>query len=274
MTRCRQTWFRAALAALAALEAAVLAAGPATAADDPVLQVKKSRQDLVSAGVSAPTAGKPDTAPPATLEQAMERVRSIQVKLKGTAAQAPTTGALPPAPLTPEVAKPAAVPPPQKAPKEGSSKPAASGITLEELKALPPDGMPDVLALADALYLGGQAPEAFFCYEKALAEERPADAKAWALFQMANCRRQDDPTAAATLYKRVVTEHAASPWAKVAAGQERLVQSYDSLRPPAIDLGVLPAATAAPKAQPVSATPPASGVKLTTGTPKGNGQVP
>jgi tetratricopeptide (TPR) repeat protein len=234
-----------------ALAAAILSTSAAAAADDPLSQVRKSRRDLMTAAVSAPPAPQ---AAPSGLDAAIERLRAIQLKPRQEEAQPAVFSSILPqaAPEAQSPASPARTKPPAK-----SASPAhkTTDATLEELKNLPPEQILDPLALADALYLTGRTDAAFIFYERAMQGQPTDDAKAWMLFQMANCLRPTDPVAATALYRRVAAEHPKSAWAGVAAVQERLIQSYQMIPPPAPATPAKPAAGAAGAAAGAAGTP-------------------
>jgi tetratricopeptide (TPR) repeat protein len=106
---------------------------------------------------------------------------------------------------------------------------AVSEAILSEIKRLSPDKVADPLKLADILYQGGCLDEAVPFYQRAYDTSADAPAKAWALFQMANCRRQTDAAAALTLYRRVTTEFPKSPWKVTANTECRLIEWRQSL---------------------------------------------
>ena len=211
----------------------VVALSSLAAGADLTDQVRKSRQDLTNASIGAVApATKANTT---ELDRAIERLRNVRLRPKEEMPASPE-----PAP-TPAPEK--SVPVPPKPPKQDSPKPAATPApaSSDEFARLPPDRIANPLALADALYMGGRLAEAYIFYERTLkgdparqgnAVASPApEVKAWALFQMANCRRAADPEAAAALYRRVSIECTGSPWVGVAATQEKLIQWYQTMRP-------------------------------------------
>ncbi|MBM4019174.1 MAG: hypothetical protein FJ288_12750 [Planctomycetes bacterium] len=229
------------LAVMMGAATAFLAGAPADA-DDPVGQVARNRRDLASAAITAPDAAR---AEPSSLDRAIERLRGIQFKPRGEPPAddggSPAQAAPPAAPL------PAAPKMPRAEPTKAPAAAPNPALALDELNRLTPEQVPNPVALADTLYLAGRCDEAFIFYERAASGQAPDEAKAWAVFQMANCRRASDPAAAAALYKRVAAEHPKTPWASIAALQDRVIQAQPSLQAP-------PAASTAGQAG--RATPP------------------
>jgi tetratricopeptide (TPR) repeat protein len=192
---------------------------PTAAADEgqagTVGDVRTSRHALWQAWISAPD---PDEAPTA-LDEILARVAAIRTEKQEK----------PAAPASPA---PAETPAATDDPKSGDERSAADvEAALERLRAIDPRQIADPVAVADALYQGGHMDEAFFFYEKALAVEKADAARAWALYQMACCRRQSDPEAASALYQRLAQEHPKSAWAPLAEFHQRLATWYETERP-------------------------------------------
>ncbi|MCX5684036.1 MAG: tetratricopeptide repeat protein [Planctomycetota bacterium] len=214
---------------LAAASAALaLWAAPAPAADSTSL-IRKARKEVIEASIKAPTDPKAGSA---DLRRSVDAVDGIRLE--------PKVEPPPPLPELPQmpVIEPMPVMPLMPATENNPAGAAAiSEAVVERLKNLAPDKVADPLGLADALYLGGRLPEASTFYERVLAATgtgagaASSDTKAWALYQMANCRRSSDPAAAVTFYKRVAAEYPKSPWAGVSAVQQRLLEWYQTVGP-------------------------------------------
>jgi len=234
--RTIELWVAAASAAVA------LWATSAPAADSTAL-VRKARKEVIEASIKAPTDPK---AGAADLTRAVDKVDGMRLEPKveppppmPDLPQMPVIAPMPVVPLTPATEKSA------------QNAPTISQAVIDTLKNLPPEKVADPLGLADALYLGGRLAEACPFYERAFAGSAVPDTKAWALYQMANCRRSSDPAAAVTLYKRVAAEFPKSQWAGVAAVQQRLLEWYQTVAPAAGSEAKKPAAgpAAAPEAK-------------------------
>lgn len=196
--------------------------GAAGAEEDLVDQVRKSRKELIASQISPPN----DTSSGAELDEAARRVRDILNPPVRKATQ-PTPTPTPATPSGPASGKPA------QAEKKGV--PALSPEQLARLKELSTKQVPDPVGLADALFLGRHRAEADALYERILADEAtPKQTKAWALFQMANCRRRRDPAAAIALYGRLATEHPQCLWIEPAKTYKTLLDWYQTAQPAAV----------------------------------------
>jgi hypothetical protein len=255
----------AALGGAAALVGAIALAAFASvaagaAADDPVNQARKIREEVLQSSIKAP---KDSAASRAEHQRAMEHVKGLNPAPK-PAPKPEASPALPPDVLA-AAAESNALLDAKSLVLGGLAglgqavPPTIPDDVIEQLKTLPAEQVADLMALADALYLGGRQPEASIFYEKALSSQLAPQAKAWALFQMANCRRRVDMAAAADLYKRLATEYPKCPWAAVAAVEQRLLAWYQASGladgPPPV---AIPAPPAAPAAAPPSAGAPAA----------------
>ena len=220
----------------ALLGAAALVFAEGAKAADVSSQIRNNRRDLISASITAP---KDAGAASADLKRAMEKVQRIRVRSApddaGSSTAPAAEGMAPAERKAPPVAAATA------APQARVGETALSPHFLDDLKRLAPEKVADLIGLADALYLSGHLPEAYAVYEKALARQEPPDAKAWALFQMANCQRPTDPKAAIALYKRLAAEHPKSPWTPVGTVRQQLLEWYGTVRPPTVVTGGAPA---------------------------------
>jgi tetratricopeptide (TPR) repeat protein len=105
--------------------------------------------------------------------------------------------------------------------------------TLQMLRNLSqhPDEMDNPLGLGDILFLSGNPKEAVMFYQEALERKNPNDVsssrdRAWVLFQIGNCLRNDDLPTAAKTYGQLLTEYPNSPWADLARFQGKLIDWY------------------------------------------------
>jgi hypothetical protein len=189
--------------------------------DEPV-DVKNRLRRLWRESLQPPTAS-----PTASerLRETMEELRRVRVSPRSRSKQ----------PLAAVVGGPAS------RPAELASRPAAddandsaqgglSKAAVEKLKSIPAAALADPADLADELYQGGHLAAAAAMYERAMTQGDD-DTKAWALYQTANCRRAAKPQEAETLYLRVVSEHGKSPWAQLAAIEQKLLEWQRVNRP-------------------------------------------
>jgi len=108
-----------------------------------------------------------------------------------------------------------------------------TGQTLQMLRNLSqhPDKVDNPLELGEILFLSGNLKEAAIFYQEALNrtsadDTRSAQERAWILFQLGNCLRNDDLPAAAKRYGQLITEYPNSPWAGLAQAQGQLIGWY------------------------------------------------
>jgi len=199
--------------------ATTAADAPDESTDSIIQQVKQNRRRLTNAVISAPN----PAAARSELHEAIRRVQSITLKPRPV----PTETA-----AAPQSKKPPADTPTQT----GKPTPAIlSAERLEQLKSLKADEVVNPIALADALVCSGHHDLAFPLYEQLLGDAKTAKpTKAWLLFQMANCKRQADPTTAVSLYSRLLTEHPESPWAGPGKVYKTILEWRQAMRPEAI----------------------------------------
>lgn len=198
------------------------AAGPASrpAASRTPADVKQSVRRLWQESVTPP---EMDTPP--ELKRMLAELRALRLSRAGRAraAGASRRPVGPTSRPTPAATQPATTQP------TPTSQPAAPGRTLPakvlaQLKGMPAANLSRPVDLADDLFRAGYLDAAFTLYEKAGGGGAEPATRAWALYQMANCRRTTDAAAAETLYHRVAIEHASTPWAEPAATEEKLLQ--------------------------------------------------
>ena len=199
--------------------ATTTADAPDEPTDSIIQQVKQNRRRLTNAVISAPN----PAAAQSELHEAIQRVQSITLRPH-------------PVPTETAAAPQSEKPTPEAQAQAKKTAPAIlSAEKLEHLKSLKADGVADPIALADALVCSGHHDLAFPLYEQLLADaatDKPT--KAWLLFQMANCKRQADPTTAVSLYSRLLTEHPESPWAGPGKVYKTILEWRQVMRPEAI----------------------------------------
>jgi len=110
--------------------------------------------------------------------------------------------------------------------------------TLQKLKNLSqhPDKVNNPFQLAEILFLGGCPKEAAIFYQEALNRigkdsGSPAEDRAWILFQIGNCLRNDDPPTAMKAYMQLITEYPSAPWTEIAKTMEKLIDWYQKDKP-------------------------------------------
>ena len=173
----------------------------------------------------------PETGTSAQLQEAIEALRRIRVVPRsrgraaaGGASSARQAGPAVQPPATQPARRAAATQPAATTQPAGKAAPKLPSKVLEQLKGLPSAGLTRPIQLADELCGSGLLDAAYVLYEHALKTSQDPNMQSWVLYQMANCRRASDPTAAESLYGRVVTEHGRSVWAPAAAVERKLLQ--------------------------------------------------
>jgi tetratricopeptide (TPR) repeat protein len=183
-----------------------------------------------------------------------------------TAATAANTATMPAATTTQPASAitetPSGVPTTQPAERLGPE-------TLGRLRTIAAKGISKPMPLADCLYGGGYLDEACVVYE--LAEKRAAgdDERAWAVYQMANCKRTSQADVALGLYRRVLTEYPDCCWATGAQAQGEIISWLDVNAPRRVleNLQDLPPATAVTTTRPAEDQPAPAGEPADTARP-------
>jgi len=105
--------------------------------------------------------------------------------------------------------------------------------TLQILKNLSQhlDNLRNSFELGEILFLSGNLKEAAVFYQETLKRKSPGDAgsarnRAWILFQIGNCLRDHDPSAAMKMYGQLITEHPNSLWKELADARSKLLDWY------------------------------------------------
>jgi tetratricopeptide (TPR) repeat protein len=133
-----------------------------------------------------------------------------------------------------------AVPKEQKTKEIGTKLPyePISDQTLQILKDLSQhlDHLRNSFELGETLVLSGNLKEAAVFYQEALKRKSPDDVgsardRAWILFQIGNCLRNDDPITAMKMYGQLITEYPNSPWKELAGARSKLLNWYLTDKP-------------------------------------------
>jgi len=113
-----------------------------------------------------------------------------------------------------------------------------SDQTLQILKDLSQhlDHLRNSFELGETLFLSGNLKEAAIFYSEALKRKSPDDVgsardRAWILFQIGNCLRNDDPITAMKMYGQLITEYPNSPWKELAGARNKLLNWYLTDKP-------------------------------------------
>ncbi len=113
-----------------------------------------------------------------------------------------------------------------------------SNQTLHKVEELlkDPNAIANPLELAEVLFQSGRPGMAGLCYKKALASiaaDNPnvASERAWILFQIGNCLKDDDPNTSKESYAELIRTAPDSPWAQIAKSRHGLIEWYQQERP-------------------------------------------
>ena len=105
--------------------------------------------------------------------------------------------------------------------------------TLQTIRNLSqdPGNLHNPFELGETLFLSGYLKEAAKFYQEALKRKSPDDAasardRAWILFQIGNCLRNDDQPEAIKKYGQLITEYPYSPWKELADARRTLLSWY------------------------------------------------
>ncbi len=98
---------------------------------------------------------------------------------------------------------------------------------LENLTQIP-DQLKNPFEVAEVLFLSGHAREATMFYQEAFNRKGPNDLdsareKAWILFQIGNCQRNNDLQSAKKTYRQLIAEYPDYPWTDLAKVREKLI---------------------------------------------------
>jgi len=119
--------------------------------------------------------------------------------------------------------------------KEEASRPhgLVTSQTLQTIRDLSqdPGNLHNPFELAETLFLSGYLKEAAKFYQEALKRKSPDDAgaardRAWILFQIGNCLRNNDQPDAIKMYGQLITEYPDSPWKELAEARRALLSWY------------------------------------------------
>lgn len=187
--------------------------------DEPA-NVRSSRRRLWRESLQPPTA-----APTASdkLRQTMEELRRVRVSPRSRTKQGMAAAVGRPTSRPAELAS-------RPADANDSTQAGLSKAVVEKLKGIPTATLTSPADLADELYQGGHLAAAAAMYERAISQGDD-DTKAWALYQMGNCRRIAKPQEAEALYLQVIRQHGKSPWAQLAAVEQKLLEWQRVNRP-------------------------------------------
>jgi tetratricopeptide (TPR) repeat protein len=116
------------------------------------------------------------------------------------------------------------------------SKPPYKPVTDRTLQMLgnitqDPNQLDNPFEMGEVMYFSGHLKEAAVFYQEALNRTDPEKTgagrnRAWILFQLGNCLRDDDLTTAQKMYRQLIAEYPGSPWVDLAKAREKLIDWY------------------------------------------------
>lgn len=176
------------------------------------------------------------------LNRLIEQIRAVEIRPQ----QAPETVAAPVAlPTTEPNNTSVNITVPKKEKKEDAeeieSKPTHTSITEKTLQILRsltqnPEKIDNCFELGEILFTNGSLKEAAVFYQEALMCTDPNDPvmatdRAWLLFQIGNCLRNEDMDEAAKTYRQLIMEYPNSLWSELAQVQSQFIAWYQTNEP-------------------------------------------
>jgi len=117
-------------------------------------------------------------------------------------------------------------------------EPMVTDQTLRIVKGLCKDSRQfgNPFELAEVMFHSSHLREASILYRQAVDRKATEQAKAsrdraWMLFQIGNCLRDEDRTEASKMYKQLITEYPDSPWTDLAKAAVKLIDLYQKEKP-------------------------------------------
>jgi len=174
------------------------------------------------------------------LKRIIEQIRSIELKPDKQASEPVLAPEVAPAAEPNETLSDTAVPKEQKTKEVETKLPyePISDQTLQILKDLSQhlDNLRNSFELGETLVLSGNLKEAAIFYQETLKRKSTDDVgsardRAWILFQIGNCLRNDDPVTAMKIYGQLITEYPNSPWRELAEARSKLLNWYQKDEP-------------------------------------------
>jgi TolA-binding protein len=161
------------------------------------------------------------------LKQMIEKVRSVKLEPKKPAQQPASA-----APVENIITAAAAEQSPQPVQTQ-SVENSNSNETLQlvENQLKDPNLISNPFELAEILFKSGRHVQAGICYKQAL-KVLPADdpnlatERAWILFQIGNCLKDEDPNTARESYAELIRTHPNSPWTEIAKARYGIIELY------------------------------------------------
>jgi tetratricopeptide (TPR) repeat protein len=121
------------------------------------------------------------------------------------------------------------------------AQPAGNSTSDDTLKLIEnqlkdPNLINNPFELAEILFKSGRQVQAGTCYKQALKvlpanDPNMATERAWILFQIGNCLKDEDPNTARESYAELIRTHSNSPWAEIAKTRYGIIEWYQQNNP-------------------------------------------
>jgi hypothetical protein len=207
----------------------------------------KQLEHQLSESRISPPAQSPENSKSNELRQIIEQIRSVKFETSRGELVEPQQPARQPVDTSPTVT-------PQPTTTDSSAKtepqlpallaqPQSTGestsdhtLQMVEEQLKDPNQITNPFELAEILFRSGRMVPAGLCYKQAL-KAMPTDdpnlgtERAWILFQIGNCLKDEDPNTARESYAELIRTHPDSPWAEVAKVRHGLIEWYQQEKP-------------------------------------------
>ena len=166
------------------------------------------------------------------LKQIIEQIRSVKLE-PPQPAQKPTSAA----PVEIVTAAGVAEQSSQPAQTQPVGNPTSDDtLKLVENQLKDPNLISNPFELAEILFRSGRQVQAGICYKQALEvlpanDPNVATERAWILFQIGNCLKDEDPNTAMESYAELIRTHSNSPWAEIAKARYSIIELYQQDNP-------------------------------------------
>ena len=188
--------------------------------------------------------GEKDNRSKSELKRLIEQIRSIEFKPPKQAAE--------PVIILEPVARPGREPNPDLSGSDVEVKEEPEKKTIESRLPYEPvtdqtlqmlgsiaqhlDQLDSPFELGEVLFFSSRLKEAAVFYQEALRRKSPDKTgsdqdRAWILFQIGNCLRDDDLPTAKKMYRQLIAEYPNSPWVDLAKAREELIDWYQKDKP-------------------------------------------
>ena len=175
------------------------------------------------------------------LKKMIELVRSVKLEPRQPAQQPAPLAAAPAAEQPAQPAPPVAATAVEQPAQPVQTQPAESSTSNETLRLVEnqlkdPNLISNPFELAEILFKSGKQVQAGICYKQAL-KTLPADdpnlatERAWLLFQIGNCFKDEDPNTARESYAELIRTHSNSPWTEIAKARYSIIELYQQDNP-------------------------------------------